>query len=295
MVPAASAAAAPEGKNVAGPAKPSLLSRIGAPWPFLAGVAFAFLACCAGGRLLSVVNCYKDFVRFHFYLNIQTLYYPTASQARSLVLARSERDRTLVLVGSNSVLWGMGQRAEEVWTRRLQEELGDEYDVVNLGMPGAYPWEFGGTTAEIVARDRPKCIFIAYPAPVPGQEWPQDGLAYRYFFWDAYYKGLLPLDAAREARLRQLDAERLKDNDFAELKLGRRLDAAVCFQDLWTVEAYECGATAWDRYTSRNFWRPRKRYADPDPGPLPLDRRYPPNEDGPRTEYIRLVALARPS
>ena len=65
------------------------------------------------------------------------------------------------VVGGNSVLYGAGQRGQELWTRHLQARLGDGYRVLNLALPGCHPAEFGGTAAEMLARDFPRLIFVS--------------------------------------------------------------------------------------------------------------------------------------
>ena len=65
----------------------------------------------AAGYLAGRRNCYQDFERFHNYINIGTLYYPTASQVRSLGKAMLDPDKIIVVVGGSSILHGSGQRS----------------------------------------------------------------------------------------------------------------------------------------------------------------------------------------
>src|SRR6516225_1501366 len=88
--------------------------RLIAPWPLLLGAAASFAACCLLGRALTRVNVYRDFTRFHPHLSNLSLYYPTASQARSVARSRLTPERVAVVVGGSSVLYGYGQGAEHL-------------------------------------------------------------------------------------------------------------------------------------------------------------------------------------
>jgi hypothetical protein len=235
------------------------------PAPFLAGVAVAFTACCAAGRLAPNQIGFDGFVRFHRYISPQTQFFATPSEVRALGRASLPPDRIAVVVGGNSILHGFGQAPEEVWTKHLQQELGDRYRVINLALLGARPYEFGGVGAEILERDHPRLLFVT-DCGSAGLGGDPDGAIYRYFFWEAYYKGWVPPDPRRDARLGEVVAERKRKKDaaFAEMTSGAWLDARLRFQDLWTSVAYHGVSTVWAPDLSPTINRPRKRYADPD-------------------------------
>jgi hypothetical protein len=225
------------------------------------------------------VSIYRDFVRFHAYLSPQTHYYPTACQVRALGALRLDPDRIAVVVGGNSILYGLGQSEAQVWTRHLQALLGERYQVINFGMCGAYPGEFGAIAAEMLQRDHPKLLFVTacgsttYPA-VP------DGDAYRYFYWDAHYKGLIPHDARRDARLAAEARKRAQAGQaFAELQRGTRLDAALRFQDLWTAVAHQGVCTVWTPQTAGHLTTARREYVEADVPQRPLEQRYSPGAE----------------
>ena len=143
-------------------AKLSSLERVLAPRLLLVGVAASFLACCVAGRLLSHVNCLCDFTRFHLHIDYQSLYYPTVSQVRSLARDTLDPDKVVVVLGGNSILQGFGQGAAGNWTRHLQELLGDRFQVLNLALPNAAPFEFGAVAAEVLARDHPRLLLLSH-------------------------------------------------------------------------------------------------------------------------------------
>ena len=244
------------------------------PPALLLGAVCSFVGCCLVGRGVAARNSYVRFQRFHFFLSPQSLFYPTASQVRALGRDLLDRDRIAVIVGGSSVLHGIGQRAEQAWTRHLQDELGDGYRVLNLAMPGARTTEFGATAAEMLTRDFPRLIFISdiylncaaagtSSARARTAAIPYEGI-YRSLFWEAYFKDLLPVDAARDAAVRAWLAEEAEDPAHAELFRGVRLDSLVYSRDLWTTIAYTHFATIWPCALPLPFTRARRDYPDLD-------------------------------
>src|SRR5205807_711844 len=125
----------------------------------------------------------------------------------------------------------------------------------------------------------------------PGGMHPEpDGLLFKYFFWDAYYKGWLLPDAGRDARLAEMlaEAERREEKlglavakkcgllaeAQRELRTEMALDSALYFGDLWTTLALTRCHTLWTPLTRKAFTRPRKGFPDGDPGPAPPEYRY---------------------
>jgi len=243
--------------------KPSLLERWVVGLPLLAGVATAFAACCLAGHALARVNCLRNFNRFHTAINHEALYYPTVSQVRSLARETLRPDQVAVVVGGNSVLFGYGQGAADVWTKHLQARLGDGFCVLNLALPGATPFEFGALAAEVVARDHPRLTLLtnAWPNPLAPAGDPDGGALGRSLYWQAEVRGLLLDNPERAARLHELEGTR--GEPFRELRRQCRLDAGLGFHDLWNVFAYRCAATVWSPRTP-SWTRPRRDYPDPD-------------------------------
>jgi hypothetical protein len=237
------------------------------PRAFLLGVAAAFAGCCLAGRLAARRPLLGRVERFHTLVSPMGQFYPTASQLRRLGEARLDPGKVVVVVGWNSVLYGVGQSPGGVWTRRLQEELGDGYQVVNLALPGAQPHEFGAVAAEIFAARCPRVILVtgAWPGHNAGSP---DGIIYPYLFWDAYYKGMLRPDPDRDAALAQEARRDVPDPHpkvspvGRELRLAMRLDGGCYFADLWNGLAYTTASTAWCRLVPGRWYRPRRAFAD---------------------------------
>ena len=260
----------------------------------LLGVLASFVACCVAGRLASQQNPFPHFRRFYRQISTESQFYPTSHQVQALGRSRLDRDRIAVLVGGNSILRGSGQVPEKLWTCYLQDELGNGYRVLNLAQNGAYPAEFGGTAAEILARDYPKLIFVtsslsmgsvftalrspkARVAAIPSESF------YGYFFWEAYTKGLLPADARRRAAIAAVAATRAGDAGFQEQLRGLSVDALSYSRVLWTALAYSYFCTVWVRpeVSQPPFTQPRRKLPDLD------GTKFPP-------EFLRSAAYADP-
>jgi hypothetical protein len=264
----------------------TLFDRLVAPWALFLGAAAGFAACCAAGWAVSRQNPFENFERFHVFLTPYTHFYPTANQVRELARARLDPHKIAVVIGGDSVLQGLSQSPARVWTKKLQALLGDRYQVLNFGFYGAHTGEFAAVAAEVLARDCPKLILVVNQ-PLGNAQSDPDGYAFKYFFWDAYFKGLLLPHPERDARLAELDAEtepeqilpvcglepvrklRPKGCRLGELRAEMRLDSALRFTDLWNTVGYEHFFTVWTYLTADSFALARKYYTDPDKGREP--------------------------
>jgi hypothetical protein len=254
--------------------KGSALDRLVAPWPLLLGVLASFLGCCALGAWYGRRPVYENFERFHPYIAPESLHYPTSTQVLALARSRLPADKVAVIVGGNSILYGVGQRNGLLWSKALQAELGDDYRVLNLAMRGASASEFGGTVAEVLGREGRKVIFITianYGAPGS-----PDGNLYQYFYWDACSRGLLPRWQPREALIERTDRQRDREK-VAELRRRTQFNSYCGFCDLWNAVAYQRLSTVWTALVAEHPFRPRKRWGYEDPGPaIPFAVRYAP-------------------
>lgn len=248
----------------------SRLSRFLMPHSLFLGVVVGLVACSVAGRIASKKPTFKDVERFHALITPESLFYPTASQVKASVLSRLDPDKILVIVGGSSVFHGTGQKRDQLWTRKLQERLGPRYLVVNLAVRSGGPEEFGATVAEMLLADHPRLIlvddcqagqFCAHP----------DGNHYRYFFWDAYWKGYLQPDPGRDARLQE--AAPVRSEQRQECQRRMLLDSILFSEDLWNLLAYDKLMTLWTPLSRQAASQPRKRRGDPELGAAPLARR----------------------
>ena len=245
------------------------------PIAFFVGIVIAFALCSYAGHLVAKHNIYNNFHRFHDYISPASLYYPTISQMVSIVESQSTPEQTIVIIGGNSVFYGLGQNEDDLWSDNLQKLLGNKYAVFNFANPSADPFEWGYWTAESLLKKHRKVIYATIA--VPGKVGDSDGSdVYGYGYWDAHDKNLLIHDKFRdqkvEARLSQLKGkDQLK---IAELRLRSKLDSLCYFEDLWTAVAYDKFFTVWTHLTATSPLKPHKEYADIKYFPGPVEERF---------------------
>jgi hypothetical protein len=218
------------------------------------------------------------FVRFHQRLSPESLFYPTFSTMENLALARWTPGRILVIVAGNSILNGVGQKAPELWSLRLQEELGAGYVVVNLSFRGSLPCEAGTLVAESLIKRGLPVVLIANTAP--GTVGRVAGGPYGYLYYDALAHDRLLSHPARTANLARWEAtapDAVRERQ-AELRRAAALDARFHFQPLWHQVGYRHAMTVWSEITRPRFWQARERATDLQIGldvyetePLPKD------------------------
>ncbi|MDY3551790.1 hypothetical protein R5W24_000869 [Gemmata sp. JC717] len=264
--------------------RPTFLARVARrPLPVLLGLAVGFLGCCVAGRVAARQQPFKNFVRFHPGIAPESHYYPTYSQTLNLARQHVKPDTTLVLVCGNSVLYGVGQRPAHLWSKHLQEELGDDYVVLNMAMRGSHPNEFGGLIAEQLAADGVRLVVVTIGSEGGGWGGLWDGQFYRYFFWDAWGKGQLLPHPPRDRWLtdefeaqyeykgddpavrKVLDAQR---REALEFRHRGRIDGVAYAADLWTYIADRYRGTVWTPMKYPKFWQPHRELADHEPGAL---------------------------
>jgi hypothetical protein len=196
----------------------------------------------------------------------------SANQVRSLLREKVRPDQVAVIVAGNSVMMGMGQGADGVWTQALQAELGDRYCVVNLALPGVGLQEFGALGAEMLYKDGHRRVILVtntwlYPLNSVGE--PDGRPIVWWFSWDAHARGLLLDSPEREERLARPAAKRTdgaKDQAARDEMIRQaRLDRWLNFRDLWNAFEYEAGVTVWCKPFAKSWSRPRKSYPDADP------------------------------
>lgn len=258
------------------------------PFPVLLGTVLGFVACCLAGRWAATQQPYDEFVRFHQGIAPDSHFYPTFSQLLNLARSHVRPDTTLVIVGGNSVMQGVGQTAAGVWTRALQQELGDRFVVLNLAMRGGAPNEFGALVAEKLAAEGVPLLYVTGTVHQSwGTEW--DGTQYRYLFWDAWGKGLLPAEPKRDAWLSSGFAARYEhDEPMQELRRRGWCDGVTYAADLWNFLAHEAVSTVWTPPTHPKFWQPRAALTDPDPGDrIQFEARHRPASVAPSMKILR--------
>ena len=255
-----------------------------APSTMLLGVVLGFGAFCLLGRRAAREDHLTPFVRFTQWTSPETKYYPTIGEMTSLVRARMKPGQILVIVGGNSVLRGVGQPADRIWTKALQENLGPGYCVVNLAFNGSSVTDGAAVVAEALRLEYPRQIYIANASPASAPA-PDGSGVYRFVFWEAYYKGLLIDDPVRASAIafsnRYPEIQNPPESTgLRELKTREWLDHFFYFQDYWNKVTYRDCNTVWGYYMpgTTDFLRPRGDYPDPEPdtAQYPMAVRYDP-------------------
>lgn len=231
--------------------------------PFFLGIVLGFGGCMIAGRAVSQRLMFHDFVRFFQSIQPQHYFYPTASQLAAHVRVTVPPGKTPVLVGGASYFRGTGQNRGELWSVELQRLLGDRYVVINFAIDQAEITSFAAVIFKILAHEYPDLIYIANGNPVAG--FPADGgEIYRYLFWDAYYKGLLPEAVLAGDNIRALARDQRRERNGLELHLGKWLDSHAYACDLWTWIGYDHFFTVWSDAHAHSPFRARRFDGDGD-------------------------------
>lgn len=243
------------------------LAAIFSPAPFLIGALIGFTTCCVLGYLTTLKNQYGNIPRFGVYVGPQASLFPTASQLLAYTQAHVKQGQILVVVGGSSVMNGVGQSNEQIWTKKLQEKLGAKYAVVNLAMRSCSTFEAALFIAEAMSKHYEKVIFVS--GTQPGFEWSLIGRPpYAHYYWDAKYHNMLyefpERDQAMENCEQHLSDYNWTPETLRELKLGEWLNSHLYTYELWNTVGYRYFFTSYSAVaagaTSMNgVYSPRKR------------------------------------
>ena len=259
------------------------------PRTLFAGVIAGVAVMCLFGRWAARENYHREFTRTTPWMAPSTNYYPTASELANIVRHQAKPGTVLVIVGGNSVFYGLGQPPGRVWTTYLQRELGSGYSVVNLALPGAAITDGGAVIAEILRDEYPRQVYLANVWACQSPE-PGGSLAYRYIFWDARYKGLLIDDPARNEAMNRAFALPGLGAGITELQCRMLLDRLLYFQDGWNYLTYRKFGTVWGHYPLGDIWgKPRDGYPDVEADflTIPAARRFAGNFDATDLSIVR--------
>jgi hypothetical protein len=246
-------------------APPARFGWIRPRW-FLAGLVLGTAALAIGGWAVSRTDYHPGFVRFHAFISPDNSYYPTLDEMCAIVRKECRPDQTLVIVGGNSILYGVWQRQADVWSARLQKLLGDRYCVINFAMLGASPTDGGAVVAEVLRHEFPRQILIVNEAPVTAVE-SFGREPYRYIFWQGYYEGRMIQSPNRDAQIREfLRGNNAERSRVLESRISIGFDEALHFRDLWNWTEYKWFGTMPFRQAEYFplYLKPRRGYADPE-------------------------------
>src|SRR5258708_7358470 len=158
-------------------------------WVFF-GIVVGFALMVLAGRWAGKQNLFTGYERSDIWISPEGYFYPSLNNLTQVVRHIAPKGKILVLVGGDSVLVGVGQKKEQVWTRELQRLLGPDFQVVNLAFRGAAPMEGGAVVAEVLSKKYSRLIYVARedrPMLIGSPE----GFSYAYLFWQAQATGTL--------------------------------------------------------------------------------------------------------
>ncbi len=230
------------------------------PLAFFAGFAVGLVALALTGRSLPHADFARNFVRFHFYTGIETNYFPTALQLRALLLRREPSPEVVhVVVGGSSVFNGVGQHETRLWTRRLQDLLGERYLVTNVATRAGSPGDYGLVAMNMLLREGRRAIYVADGAPGAFGGAIRTS-QYTYMLYDAAARGLLVPWPPRDRLLDELARTAL-----AEPALGAWLNSWLSFNDFWGYIRYQHVSTVYHRLVpAHGRFRPLRWFGDPE-------------------------------
>ncbi len=231
---------------------------------FLSGLALGLMFLSWFGLKISRTDYHPDFVRFHEMISPTGSYYPTLNEMTAIVRAKCRPDQILVIVGGDSILLGTWQKETDVWSKHLQELLGDKYCVINFSFRGGSATDCGAVLAETLRDEFPRQILVADNPPVTNVL-SIGSPPYRYVFWQAYYQGKLLSYPQRDARIREFagadPGERLR---LLESRISVWFDCALHYHDLWNWVTLDYFGTVPSPRASHFplFLKPRRAYPD---------------------------------
>ncbi len=236
------------------------------PVSFSVGVILGFIVCTYQGFVYSQRNPFHNFVRFNRALGPPGGFYPSINELMNLCKSRVSKSDLLVLIGGNSTFVGVAQPLDQLWSRRLGEDLGSSYTVINLAQRGGPASGAAGAVAEALVKEGYQVIYLANITPLGWTE-PDGFSTYGNLFWNARARGLLFPWEPRERYLAENNSDWRKT-----YRVRAVFDRFSNAEELWNALCYEKFCTAWDEVTQNNFWRPRKEFSadeESEPGPSP--------------------------
>ena len=239
-----------------------------------AGTTGAFLACIFLGHAAVRFSKPDRFQRFYQNICLDGSFLPPFAMLEQIVDSRYSPGQVLVIVGGDSVMHGIGQPDERLWTRRLSDKLGPGYAVVNLAMRGSNASEGAELVVESQLRKGRPVIYVA-DSRAGGAPLPYEG-HYEYLYWQARAEGALYPSQEHEARLQDwlhnIGAKQLAG--VREIRLGALLEPWLRCQSLWHHVSYRHVCTVWNTPALPTWWAPKSVGHDPEPYPRSLTERY---------------------
>ena len=176
------------------------------PRPFFAGLLLGAVTMLGLGKWAKRHDTFGDRIRFFQAVSPERGIYPTIDNLAAFVHGMADPVKILILVAGSSIGLGIGQPEEDLWSRKLQEDLGEGFSVVNVSFRSNRFNLIGIPLMEHLRREFPRHILICdlwpleqEPLPLRSQN-PQ--FPYNYVAWQEVAARLLRGELAAFHKIR---------------------------------------------------------------------------------------------
>jgi hypothetical protein len=243
-----------------------LLEKLGqrlSPALVFIGIVTGFGLMVLAGRWAGKQNLFVAYERNYPLISPEGYFYPSLNNLTELVSHVASKRKILVLVGGNSVLMGVGQKKEQLWTKELQRDLGPDFAVVNLAFRGAYLTEMGAIVAEVLSNKYPRLVYVTSETSPMRMELSGVDRPYEYLYWQAQASGKLCKTTPSSNGVQLIGASHGRE-PLTEAELRGYLDYWSHASDLWNYLGYHYVFTVFNfiKYPPEHFFEARKNSED---------------------------------
>jgi hypothetical protein len=233
------------------------------PIPFFLGLVIGLFSLSIVGRSIQNTPLAQSFVRFHAHNNAEAGFLTTAAELATII-DQQPPARAYIIVGGSSVLNGVGQSRDLVWTRRLQNLLGKEFVVLNFANRAGGPIDFGSVAAEMLLRQHRPVIYVADANETVYANNPRTSF-YRHMLFDGWLRSYLLPWPPRDAYLRWAAFD--GDEGVRNVALGEWLNSFLRFNELWNYITFNFVGLQWNNMMTAKSFSPFRRRSDPGASP----------------------------
>lgn len=228
---------------------PAFARRI-QPGPFFAGLLLGAVTMLGLGQWAKRHDTFGDRIRFFQAVSPERGIYPTIDNLAAFVRGKADPKKILVLVAGSSICLGIGQPEEDLWSRKLQEKLGQDFCVVNVSFRSNRFNLVGIPLMERLRQEFPRYIFISdlwplemEPVPLRSQS---RRFPYNYIAWQELAYRLLrgKPTAFQQAQDEYLAAAPAQRSFMQEQILAGLWEAATGASSIWNWVGYRFLFTA---------------------------------------------------
>jgi hypothetical protein len=218
----------------------------------LSGLVLSFAICSVAGHWMP--EKLEHFTRFHIFVSPDSFFYPTVRAVYNTARSIASRKKPFVVLGGSSVIYGAGQPPGKTIADFLQSALGRDYTVMNLAMRGGDVAGMGLFVAEAMRSDGYDVYYVA--DTLFGARPRGSNRYFDYIYWQYRYEPFVRWYSPRDDV-----GEKMWTSNVG---LGRWLNAAFRFDNLWNQIAYDRFFTVYSKFMHQKFWQPRGATRDPE-------------------------------